>query len=260
VDFAVSEMPMSAVDLNRHELIQVPLVAGAVAVVANIEGLAAGELRLSTAVLADIFLGRIKTWADPAIAQLNPNLKLPAAPITVVHRADGSGTTYTFTTFLAQTSVEWKSQVGADLLVNWPTGDGYKGSAGVARALQRTPNSIGYLDLVQALAIKLQVASLQTARGNFVAPGTQSVQAAVAAANWDPATQFNTSLVNMANEGSYPIVAAVFAVTGSGKSQRAKTARAFLDWSVTSGRVTGERLGYVALPPLAVQKIQAVLR
>ena len=170
VDFAVSEMPLPAADLRRTGLLQVPLVAGAVAVAVNIEGQAAAELRLSPGLLVDIFLGRVKTWADPSIAQLNPGLKLPVAPIAVVHRADGSGTTYTFTAFLAQSSADWRSQIGSDLLVNWPVGEGYKGSAGVARALQRTPNSIGYLDLVQALAAKLQVASVQNTSGRFVAP------------------------------------------------------------------------------------------
>src|SRR5262245_51386331 len=160
VDFAVSEMPLPASDLRRNGLLQVPLVAGAVAVAVNLEGQAAAELRLSQGLLVDIFLGRVKTWADPTIAQLNPGLQLPAAPITVVHRADGSGTTYTFTTFLAQSSTDWMSQVGSDLLVNWPVGEGYKGNSGVARALQRTPHSIGYLDLVQAREAKIQVASV----------------------------------------------------------------------------------------------------
>ena len=223
VDFAVSEMPLPAADLRRNGLLQVPLVAGAIAVAVNIEGLGAGELRLSPSLLADIFLGRIKTWSDSAIHRLNPGLKLPAAPIAVVHRADGSGTTYTFTAFLAQSSADWKKQVGSDLLVNWPVGEGYKGSSGIARALQRTPNSIGYLDLVQARAAKLHVASVQNASGRFVAPGRAAVQVAVASATWDPATQFNTSLVNMAGEGSYPIVAAVFGLASNHSSQRAQT-------------------------------------
>jgi phosphate transport system substrate-binding protein len=260
VDFAVSEMPLPAADLRRHGLVQVPLVVGAVAVAVNLEGQAAAELRLSPGLLVDIFLGRVKTWADPSIAQLNPGLKLPVAPIAVVHRADGSGTTSTFTAFLAQSSADWRSQVGSDLLVNWPVGEGYKGSAGVARALQRTPNAIGYLDLVQALAAKLQVASVQNASGRFVAPSGASVQAAMASASWDPATQFNTSLVNMPGEGSYPIVAVVFGLASNGSAQHQQTARAFLEWSVTSGRAMAEKLGYVALPPSVVQKVQAVLR
>lgn len=260
VDFAVSEMPLPADDLRRHGLLQVPLAAGAVAVAVNIEGQVASELRLSPGLLVDIFLGRVKTWADPAIAQLNLDLKLPAAPIAVVHRADGSGTTYTFTTFLAQSSADWKSQVGSDLLVNWPVGEGYKGNSGVARALQNTPNSIGYLDLVQALAAKLQVARVQNTSGRFVAPSGASIQAAMDSANWDPATQFNTLLVNMAGEDSYPIVAAVFGLASDRSAQRPRTARAFLKWSVTSGRATAEKLGYVTLPSSVVPKIQAVLR
>jgi phosphate transport system substrate-binding protein len=260
VDFAVSEMPVAAADLRRNGLLQVPLVAGAVAVAVNIERQGAAQLQLTPSVLTDIFLGRIKTWADSAIARLNPNLKLPTASIAVVHRADGSGTTYTFTGFLAQSSAEWKSQVGSDLLVNWPVGEGYKGSSGVARALQRTPNSIGYLDLIQAREAKLQTASVQNAAGHFVAPSATSVQAAVASGRWDPATQFNTSLVNMAADASYPIVAAVFGLVGESSAQRAQTARAFLKWSITGGRATAERLGYVALPPAIVQKVETVLR
>ena len=217
------------------------------------------ELRLSPGLLADIFLGRIKTWADPTSRSSTPG-SLPAAPIAVVHRADGSGTTYTFTAFLAQASADWKSQVGSDLLVNWPVGEGYKGNAGVARALQRTPNAIAYLDLVQARAAKLQVARVQNVSGRFIAPSGASVQAAVAAASWDPATQFNTLLVNMAGAGSYPIGVVVFGLASDGSAQGAKTARAFLEWAVTSGRATAETLGYVALPASAVEKVQAVLR
>ena len=215
-------------------------------------------MRLSPGLLVDIFLGRVKTWADPTIAQLNPGLKLPEAPIAVVHRADGSGTTYTFTAFLAQSSAEWRSQISSDLLVNWPVARATR-AAPVARALQRTPNSIGYLDLVQALAAKLQVASVQNPSGRFVEPSGASVQAAMASASWDPAMQFNALLVNMAGEGSYPIVAVVFGLASDRSAQRPKTARAFLEWSVTSGRATAETLGYVALPPSAGQKVQAAL-
>lgn len=259
VDFAASEMPLPADDLRRNGLVQVPLVAGAVAVAVNIEGQGAAELRLSPGLLVDIFLGRVKTWTDPAIAQLNPDLKLPTSPIIVVHRTDGSGTTYTFTTFLAQSSTTWRSQVGSDLLVNWPVGEGYRGNSGVAHALQSTPNSIGYLDLVQALAAKLRVVSVQNASGRFVAPSGTSIQAAIASATWDSTAQFNTLLVNMPGEESYPIGAVVFGLASNGSTQRPRTARTFLEWSITSGRATAEKLGYVALPPSVVQKVQAVL-
>jgi phosphate transport system substrate-binding protein len=260
VDFAVSEMPLPADDLRRNNLLQVPLAAGAVAVAVNLEGQAAAELRLSPGLLAEIFLGRVKTWTDPAVAELNPSLQLPRAPIAVMHRTDGSGTTYTFTTFLAQSSADWKSQVGSDLLVNWPVGEGHRGNSGVTRALRNTPNSIGYVNLVEALAAKLQVASIQNTSGRFVVPSGASIQAALTSASWDPAMQFNTLLVNMAGEDSYPIVAAVFGLASNRSAQRAQMARAFLEWSVTSGRASAEKLGYVALPPSVIPKVQAVLR
>ena len=260
VDFAVSEMPLPAADLRRNGLLQVPLVAGAVAIAVNIEGIGASALRLSPGLLADIFLGRITTWDDSSIVRLNPALKLPAARIAVVHRADGSGTTYTFTAFLTQSSPDWKKQVGSDLLVNWPVGEGYEGSSGVARALQRTSNSIGYLDAVQALAAKLKLASVQNASGRFTAPSGTSLESALASATWDPAMQFNASLINMAGAGSYPIVAAVFGLASDRSDRRAPMARAFLKWSVTSGRATAEKLGYAALPPAVVRQVETALR
>lgn len=261
VDFAVSEMPLPAPDLQRNGLLQVPLVAGAVALAVNLGGAAGGELRLSPKLIVDIFLGKVKTWDDAAIAALNPNRQLPAAVIAVVHRADGSGTTFTFTNFLSQTSAEWKRQVGNDLLVNWPVGEGFKGNAGVARALERTPSSIGYLNFVQVSGTKLAVASVQNGAQRFVAPSAASVEAAVAAASWDPASGFNTSLVNLGGENSYPIVAAVFGLADDRGVGRHRTGtRAFFNWSLTLGKPTAEKLGYVALPPDVVQKVLTALR
>ena len=260
VDFAVSEMPLPADELRKGGLLQVPLVAGAVAVAFNLEG-HSGDLRLTGPVLADIFRGHIQTWADPAIAQLNPGRTLPSVPIAVVHRADGSGTTFTFSTFLARTSPEWQRQLGSDLLINWPVGTGQRGNAGVASALEKTPNSIGYVNLVQTVGTRLALASVQNAAGRFVAPASASVQAALAAAAWDPATQFNTLLVNMPGDGSYPIVAAVFGLASERASgQRQRMTRAFMDWSITQGRARAETLGYTPLPPAAVTLVRAALR
>lgn len=260
VDFAVSEMPLAAADLQRAGLLQVPLVTGAVAIAVNLEGSAA-PLRFTPAVLGDIFLGRIRRWSDPAIAQLNPRTALPAAPIAVVHRADGSGTTFTFTQYLAQTHTAWKAQVGSDLLVNWPVGEGYKGNSGVARAIQRTPHSIGYLNLVQAIADKLPVAGVQNAAGRFVLPDAASVQAALAVARWEPAAQFEASLVNLPGDDSWPIVAAVYGLAqAAAGNQRQRSTRGFLEWAVTRGRPTAERLGYVALPAATVLQVQSALR
>ncbi len=167
VDFAASEMPLPQNELEREALLQVPLVCGGVAVAANLREIAGRELRLSAALIADIFLGRVKTWSDAAIAQQNPDIKLPNAPIAVVHRADGSGTSFVFTQFLSQGSADWKAQVGSDLLVNWPVGEGFKGSTGVARALARTPNAIGYVNAAE-LGTGLITASVQNPAGRFV--------------------------------------------------------------------------------------------
>jgi phosphate transport system substrate-binding protein len=260
VDFGVSEMPLTAADLRRAGLLQVPLATGAVAIAVNLEGNAA-PLRITPAVLGDIFLGRIQRWSDPAIAQLNPRAGLPAAPIAVVHRADGSGTTFTFTQYLSQTHAAWRSQVGSDLLVNWPVGEGYKGNAAVARALQRLPNTIGYVNLAQAIGDKLPLASVENAAGRFVLPDAASVRAALAGAHWEPAAQFEVSLVNMPGDASWPIVAAIYglapATTGN---QRQRSTRAFLEWTVTHGRAGAERLGYVGLPAATVRQVLAALR
>ncbi|MET0335327.1 MAG: phosphate ABC transporter substrate-binding protein PstS [Rhizobacter sp.] len=261
VDFAVSEMPLPAADLQRGKLVQVPIVAGAVAVAIHLDAARSRELKLTPAVLADIFLGRIKRWNDAAIVQLNDGLSLPPTPITVVHRADGSGTTFTATRFLSQASSDWRNQVGSDLLVNWPVGNAQRGSSGVAKALAATPGAIGFLDLVQAQASRLAVASVQNRSGRFVAPAKGSVQAAVAAADWNAAGQFNTSLVNQAGDGVYPVVAAVYGLAGDNRQgERAAKARAFLDWSITGGRQAAERLGYVALPPAVVTQVRAALK
>ena len=258
VDFAVSEMPLGVKDQQRDGLLQVPLATGAVAVAINL-GTATRELRLTAAMLADIFLGRIKTWLDPAIAQLNPGIVLPNAPIAVVHRADGSGTTFTFTQFLAAGSPAWKTHVGSDLLVKWPVGNAVKGNTGVARALERTANSIGYVNWVEVSGGRLTLASVQNAAGAFVAPSAASVRAAVAAARWDPESGFDTSVINIGGEDSYPIVAVIFALTSHRGSRRAMT-RAFLEWTLADGRATAERLGYISLPPSVVQTVRTALR
>jgi phosphate transport system substrate-binding protein len=260
VDFAASEMPLPKADLDRDSLLQFPIVFGAVVVAANLDGLAGRELRLSGPVLADIFRGRIKDWSDVGIAQLNPGLGLPKAPIAVLHRADGSGTTFTFTQFLVQASAAWKSEVGSDLLVNWPAGEGYKGNAGVARALQRTPNAIAYLGQGQ-LPPRMAVVSVQGAGGSFVAPNAAGVQVAVSSAQWDPSNGFNTSLTQATVEGSYPIVAAVFALLNQRSTgYRRRLTRSFFTWSLTQGRDTAVRLGYTPLPAALSQQVLAVLQ
>lgn len=260
VDLALSEMPLGAADLRSAGLRQVPLAAGAVAVAANLS--ATATLRLDGPLLADIYLGRVKTWSDPALARLNPGVRLPDAPIAVLHRGDGSGTTYTFTDFLSRTSADWKTRVGSDLLVNWPLGQAHKGSSGLVAALQRTPNAIGYVNLQQTEGTRLVIAAVAAAgTGRPVAPGAASVQAAVAAAPWDAAQAFATPLVDIRAEGAYPIVAAVYAILpGRSAGARAERARGFVEWALTQGRTGAQRLGYVALPPAVVGQALAALR
>ena len=260
VDFATSEMALPTAELDRDLLLQFPLVCGAVVIAANLDGLAGRELRLTGPVLADIYRGRIKGWSDARIAQLNPGLVLPSVPIAVLHRADGSGTTFTFTQFLVNASTAWNSEVGSDLLVNWPVGEGFKGNAGVARALQRTPNAIAYLGQGQ-VPPRMALVSVQGAHGAFVAPGAARVQAAVAAAPWQASNGFNTSLIQTAGEGSYPIVAAVFALLDRRSTgQRRRMTRSFFMWALTQGRDAAVRLGYTPLPAALSQQVLAVLR
>ncbi len=260
VDFAASEMPLPKADLERDALLQVPLVTGAVSVAANLGGPRGQALRLSAPLLADIFIGRVKKWSDPAIAQQNPGLNLPNAPIAVIHRADGSGTTFVFTQFLSQASPDWKSQVGSDLLVNWPAGEGHKGNTGVARALTHTPNAIAYLNQAE-VTVGLTTASVQNPAGRFVAPARASVQAAAAAGTWDAAAGFDTLLVNMRGDDAYPIVAAVFGLLNERSTGfRRSLARTFFEWSLTNGREAAERLGYVPLPANVTQQVLKTMR
>lgn len=260
VDFAASEMPLPKAELERDALLQVPLVCGGVAVAANLPGIAGRELRLTPALLAEIFLGRIKTWSDPAIVQLNPEIKLPGTPITVVHRADGSGTSFVFTQFLSQGSADWSALVGSDLLVKWPVGEGVKGNAGVARALASTPNAIGYVNQAE-LSSGLATLAVQNPAGRFIAPTRNSVQAAASVARWDAAAGFNTSLVNTRSDNSYPIVAAVFGLLNERSTGfRRGLARAFVEWSLLNGREAAERLGYTPLPAAVAQQVRAALR
>jgi phosphate transport system substrate-binding protein len=261
VDFAATEMPLPAADLRTSGLLQVPLVAGAVAVVVNLPALAGRDLKLDAPTLAAIFRGRIKIWSDAAIARQNPGLELPPSPIAVLHRDDGSGTTYTFTGYLAALDADWKRDIGSDLLVNWPEGEGAKGSAALGRAVARTPGAISYLNQSQAQAAKLGMATLRNRDGRFVAPSANAVRAAMAAVPWDSADRFDRSLLDLPGEASWPIVAMVFGISRHPASDgRSRRVRGFFDWALTQGRSAAERLGYVPLPANAVPLVQAALR
>lgn len=261
VDFALSEIPLSSAELRRQRLLQFPVVLGSIAVAANLPGVAPGALRLTGPVLADIQLGKIRRWSDPALRALNPQLPLPEAEIRLVHRSDGSGSTFTLTRYLAGQSAEWRKRVGADAQVQWPAGTGVRGSSGMVAALRGTPHALGYLDEVQARQAHLATAALQNAAGRFVAPGAAGAAAAAQAAAWDATADFNEVLVGMQGEGAYPVVASVFGLMrerpGTGRDRRTM---AFFDWALVEGRAAAEQLGYVPLPVAVIGKVRDSVR
>jgi phosphate transport system substrate-binding protein len=258
VDFAASEMPLPAADLAQLGLAQFPLVIGGVVIAINVEGVSSGQLKLSGTALADIFLGRITRWSDPALAALNPGLRLPDTAITVVHRADGSGTTFNVTDYLSKVSRDWASRVGSGLLVRWPVGVDARGNEGVARAVRATRNSIGYVEHAQASQSGLAHALLQNRAGRFVRPGSASFQAAAANADWTRAHDFHLLLTDGPGEDSYPITATVFVLMPkSGSRARTRAALEFFRWSIENGAATAATLGYVPLPRGLVQQVRA---
>jgi phosphate transport system substrate-binding protein len=257
VDFGATDMPLESGELAALGLGQFPLVIGGVVVALNVDGVASGRLRLTGPVLADIYLGKITRWSDPAIAAINPELRLPAENIAVIHRSDGSGTTFNFTAYLAKVSPEWKLKASSGLLVQWPTGTGAKGNEGVAQAVRATRNAIGYVEYAHASHLNLALASLQNRAGRFVRPGPAGFHAAAAAARWSATDDFRALLIDLDGEQAYPITATVFVLMNR-KAPRARLRPAldFFRWSLTRGGSTADQLGYVPLPAALVVQVQ----
>jgi phosphate transport system substrate-binding protein len=256
VDFGTSDMPLTSQELAAFKLGQFPIVMGGVVVAINIDGVGPGELRLTGPVLADVFLGKVTRWSDAAIKATNPSLKLPDAPIAVIRRADGSGTTFNFTDYLAKVSPEWKLKVGSGLLVPWPTGTAAKGNEGVAQTIRQTRNSVGYVDVAQAAQFKLAYTLIRNRAGQFVAPDPAGLQAAAASADWGRTNDFYLLLNDGPGEKAYPITATVFVLIHK-EAARRKTAAAldFFRWSLQHGSTTARELGYVPLPVPLVQQV-----
>jgi len=248
VDFGASDMPLTDEELAKDGLVQFPTVIGGVVPVVNVAGIQPGQLRLSGQVLGDIYLGKIAKWNDPAIAALNPGLKLPDTPIAVVRRADGSGTTFIFTNYLSKVNPEWKSKVGEGTAVNWPTGAGGKGNEGVAAFVQRLPNSIGYVEYSYARQNKLAYTLMQNSTGTFVAPDDDTFKAAAAGADWKKS--FYQILTNQPGKASWPITGATFIMMHAkqDKPQQAQAALKFFDWAFANGDKMSAELDYVPLP------------
>jgi phosphate transport system substrate-binding protein len=249
VDFGASDMPLTDEELAKDGLIQFPMVIGGVVPVVNVAGIQTRQLRLTGPVLGDIYLGKITKWNDPAIAALNPGVKLPDAQIAVVRRADGSGTTFIFTNYLSKLNPDWKAKVGEGTAVNWPTGAGGKGNEGVAAFVQRLPNSIGYVEYAYAKQNKLAYALLQNSAGAFVAPDDDAFKAAAAGADWKKS--FHQILTNQPGKDAWPITGATFIMMHAkqDKPQQAEGALKFFNWAYNNGDKMSEELDYVPLPP-----------
>ena len=258
VDFGASDAPLTVEKLNEIGLIQFPMVMGGVVPVINIAGIKTGELKLSGPVLADIYLGKIKEWNDPAIVKLNPGVKLPQEKITVVARSDGSGTTFIFTHYLAKVSPELKEKVGNNTSVSWPAGVGGKGNEGVASYVQRLKGSIGYVEYAYALQNKMAYALLQNKAGKFVKPDSETFQAAAAGADWAGTPGFNLMLTDQTGENSWPITGTTFILVyrKQEKPEVGKEVLKFFDWAYRHGGKLAEQLDYVPMPASVVKLVQ----
>jgi len=248
VDFGASDMPLKDDELAKDGLLQFPTVMGGVVPVVNIAGLKPGQLKLTGTVLADIFLGKVTKWNDPAIAGLNAGVKLPDAQIAVVHRADGSGTTFLFTNYLSKVSAEWKGKVGDGTAVNWPAGVGGKGNEGVSSYVLRLQNSIGYVEYAYAKQNKMTHAALKNKDGQFVQPDDTTFKAAAAGAAWDKS--FYQVLTEQPGKESWPISGATFILMHKvqAKPEQAAAALKFFDWSYANGDKMAADLDYVPMP------------
>jgi phosphate transport system substrate-binding protein len=258
VDFGASDMPMKPDELQKLGLGQFPLVIGGVVPVFNLEGIRPGELRFSGPVLADIFLGKIKTWNDSAIQKLNPSLKLPTLAITVVHRSDGSGTTFNWVNYLSKVSPEWNDKVGEGTAVEWPIGVGGKGNEGVAAFVTRTRSSIGYVEYAYAVQNKMVYGQVQNKAGQFIKPDAESFQAAAVSADWGNAKDFYLVMTDAPGAKAYPITATVFMLMHkqAKNAERATVAMDFFKWALENGQKQAESLVYVPLPDALVQQIE----
>ena len=248
VDFGASDDPMTTEDLKKAGLIQFPAVLGGVVAIVNIEGFANNELVLNGPVLADIFQGVIAKWDDPAIAALNPGKKLPSEAINVIHRSDSSGTSAIFTNYLSQKSAEWKDKVGAGKSVNWPVGSGQKGNDGVAGAVKRIANSIGYVEYAYAAENKIVWAALVNKAGKTVNPSIDTFTAAASNAKWDRSKDYFIWLVDADGDTSWPLAAATFILIRRDKPEAIAETVKFFDWCLTKGDQEALSLQYVPLP------------
>ena len=258
VTFGASDMPLKVEQLDKDGLVQWPMVMGAIVPVVNIDGIKAGDLVFDGATLADIYLGKITKWDDPAIKKLNPNVKLPSEAIAVVHRADGSGTTFNFTDYLSKVSPDWKGKVGVGTAVEWPAGVGAKGNEGVSGNIGQTKNSIGYVEYAYAKQNTLTHTALINKGGKTVQPTAETFQAAASNADWTHAPGYYVILTDQPGDTSWPITASTFILMHKNPADKAASAEAikFFKWSFENGGKMAEELDYIPMPDNVVKLIQ----
>ena len=259
VDFGASDMPMKPEDLEKIGLIQFPAIMGGDVMAYNIKGIASGALSLSGPMIADIYLGKIKMWNDPAIAKANPGVGLPNQAISVVHRSDGSGTTFIFVNYLSKVSEEWKTKVGEGTSVSWPAGVGGKGNEGVASYVQRIDGAIGYVEYAYAKQNKLAVARMVNRDGMAVAPGDEAFAAAAAGADWAKAPGMYLVLTDQPGKNSWPMTGASFILMHKvqAKPESAREVLKFFEWSFKNGAKMADELDYVPMPDPVVKLVQS---
>jgi phosphate transport system substrate-binding protein len=259
VDFGASDMPVKADQLAEHKLMQFPTVIGGVDIIVNLPGIKPNELKLTGPILADIYLGNITKWNDKAIADLNPELKLPKTAIAPVHRADGSGTTFVFTDYLSMQSPDWKAKVGASTSVSWPVGAGAKGSDGVAGTVRQIPGGLGYDESAYAEQNHLTTAMMRNADGKFVAPTMTAFEASAASADWTKVQNFAIDLNDQPGAESWPIESATFVLlpTDPKDEKQSVAVKKFFDWGFSHGGDIAKGLLYIPLPASVQEAIRA---
>ena len=258
VDFGATDAPLNQQQLADGNLMQFPTVMGSVVPIINVPGIENEQLRLTGALLADIFLGRITFWNDPRIVEANPGLTLPRLAIAPVYRADGSGTTFVFASYLSAVSTEWKSRVGAATSVRWPVGNGARGNEGVAGGVRNTRGAIGYVENAYATVNRLIAAQLRNKDGNFVRPTMDNFLAAAANADW-AVPGFAANIIDQAGPNSWPIVSPTFILLPTNPTDRARSAnvRRFFDWAYANGDALARELEYIPLPEATKAAVRA---
>jgi len=259
VNFGASDMPMKAEDLEKNGLMQFPAIMGGVVPVYNLKGIKAGEIKFTGELLANIYLGKVKKWNDAAIAGLNPGVKLPDETITVVHRSDGSGTTFLWTNYLSKVSADWKSAAGEGTSVKWPAGVGGKGNEGVASYVQKISGALGYVEYAYAKQNKLTAGQMKNKAGKFVEPTDTSFKAAAAGAEWTKTPGMGVVLTDQPGDGSWPVTGASFILIHKAqeKPEAGKEVLKFFDWAFANGEKMADELDYVPMPAPVVKVIQA---